>query len=67
MPSFSSTRSLMREMVSSDSMSISISLPVRVFTLICAHPRQESGAHQQHKKAELVHKRHSSKQLCELR
>ena len=35
MPSFSSTRSLMREMVSSDSISISISLPVSVFTLIC--------------------------------
>ena len=31
---FSSTRSLMREMVSSASMSISISLPVSVLTLI---------------------------------
>ena len=35
MPSFSSTLSLMREIVSSLSMSISISLPVSVFTLIC--------------------------------
>ena len=35
MPSFSSTLSLMREMVSSLSMSISISLPVSVLTLIC--------------------------------
>ena len=45
MPSFSSTRSLMRAMVSSDSMSISISFPVSVFTLICTtrtrHETQE--------------------------
>ena len=39
MPSFSSTRSLMRPMVSSLSMSISISLPVSVFTLICGARR----------------------------
>mmetsp|Transcript_2675 Transcript_2675/g.6820 ORF Transcript_2675/g.6820 Transcript_2675/m.6820 type:complete len:247 (-) Transcript_2675:314-1054(-) len=35
MPSFSSTRSLIREIGSSPSMSISISLPVSVLTLIC--------------------------------
>ncbi len=35
MPSFSSTRSLIRAMVSVGSMSISISLPVSVLTLIC--------------------------------
>jgi hypothetical protein len=34
MPSFSSRRSLIRSMESPGSMSISISLPVRVFTLI---------------------------------
>ena len=39
MPSFSSTLSLMREIVSSLSMSISISLPVSVFTLICHRSR----------------------------
>ena len=39
MPSFSSTRSLMRAIVSSDSMSISISLPVSVLTLICGVQR----------------------------
>ena len=38
-PSFSSTLSLMREIVSSLSMSISISLPVSVFTLICHRSR----------------------------
>ena len=40
MPSFSSTRSLMRSMVSLGSMSISISLPVSVFTLIIMPPLQ---------------------------
>lgn len=37
-PSFSSTRSLIRSMVSAGSMSISISLPVSVFTLIIMPP-----------------------------
>ena len=48
MPSFSSTLSLMREIVSSLSMSISISLPVSVFTLIChrARPGQRTGRRQ---------------------
>lgn len=38
MPSFSSTLSLIRSMVSDGSMSISISLPVKVFTLIIIPP-----------------------------
>ena len=42
-PSFSSTRSLMRSIVSLGSMSISISLPVRVFTLIIWMRRGEGG------------------------
>ena len=41
-PSFSSTRSLIRSMESVGSMSISISLPVRVFTLIWGE--EEKGA-----------------------
>ena len=49
MPSFSSTRSLIREMVSSDSMSISISLPVSVLTLICAQARPRSVRHNKQK------------------
>ena len=45
MPSFSSTLSLMRAIVSSLSMSISISLPVSVLTLIC-HRRRHRSAHE---------------------
>ena len=54
MPSFSSTLSLMREIVSSLSMSISISLPVSVLTLIC------------HRSRHLVSPRASPKHACEL-